>query len=170
MQPSVAKICRWKERAVMKSVLKKVAFRVFKIALILLVAASAFLYLTRAKPVILSAALDDTIRPRNYCIMNPFRDAASEAVAETHLRKLRNGDMNSISSLVGDRQYILEEEKKYPIQSWRIGSRKDSPDSVELMYWVSRGGEYTRGLEEAVYLSLVRRQQGWTLQSYSAIY
>ncbi len=154
--------------------MKNVAFRVFKIAIVLIVVAIAFLYLMRSKPVFLSIPPDDTIRPRNFCIMNPFRETSSETVAETYLQKMRDGDIDSISQLFGNdearRNSILEVEKKYPVRSWRIGDRKDSKDKVLIMYWVTRGGEYGTGIEEEVHLWLVRTEHEWAVQTYSAIY
>jgi hypothetical protein len=142
---------------------------------ILSVFSVAFLYSTRSRAVIYSFSPDpDALRPRNYCLLNPFRDKSPEIIAEAYLKRLRAGDFDSIRPLIHTREEadrILENEKKWPIQSWRIGVCHERPGETELMCWVTRGGGYsTDGVEEEVRFWIKHSGTGWTVNSYSAIY
>src|SRR5262245_18704886 len=82
----------------------------------------ALLYFTRSRPVIFSFSPDPTmLRPRNYCLLNPFRDKSPEKIAEKYLRSLRDGDVESIRPVITAENalHIIDNEKKWPIQSWR---------------------------------------------------
>src|SRR5664279_952286 len=86
---------------------------------IIAVGLTALLFLLRSHPVLLRIPLQDATRPRSYCLMNPFRNRAPETVAEAYLTKLREGRLEVISSDIGgsDSNHVLENEKKWPIQS-----------------------------------------------------
>ena len=96
-----------------------------------------------------------------------------EIIAEKYLKSLRDGDVESIRPFLsaGEDIHIMDNEKKWPIQSWRIGERRDRPGETELMFWVTRGGGYyIDGYEEEVLLWVKQSSSGWSLNSYSAIY
>ena len=143
-----------------------------RLALILLIGGSiGFLFLARSHPVLLRIPPDDTIRPRYYCLLNPFRDKGPEIVAASYLNQLRAGQVQSVSCCVGERKYVLEKEKEWPILSWRLGNRTDSAGSSDIVYWVKRGNGYSeRWREEEVHMTIVRAVNGWELRSFSAIY
>jgi hypothetical protein len=129
------------------------------------------LYLMRGQSVLLTVSTGRMIRPRSYCLLNPFRDREPEQVAESYLLKLRAGATHEIASLVGEEKYILEEEAKWPIQSWRVGERKDTTEKTELMYWVKRGNGYSKdGMEEEVRFFMERSEGKWVVRHYGAIY
>jgi len=89
------------------------------------------------------------------------------------LEALRRGDVGSIRPFLHaqeDVHRILDNEKKWPIQSWRIGERIDRPGETELMLWVQRGGDYSKYGEEEVRLWIKQSGSGWSLNTYSAIY
>jgi hypothetical protein len=72
---------------------------------------------------------------------------------------------------VGESKYVLDEEKHWPIESWRLGNRTDSPGSSNIVYWVERGNGYSQRYgEEEVHMTVVRAANGWELQSFSAVY
>jgi hypothetical protein len=106
--------------------------------------------------------------------LNPFRDKSPEIIAEKHLEALRKGDVESIRPFIyrPENVYgILDSEKKWPILSWRIGGRRDRPGETVLMFWVTRGGGYSKdGYEENVLLCIKQSGNGWDLKTYSAIY
>jgi hypothetical protein len=132
---------------------------------------SAWLYLTRSNPVLLTISADDTIRPRSYCLLNPFRNKEPERIAENYLSKLRAGVITEVAPFIGSNQYILEEEKKWPIQSWRIGDRQDTDKKTEILYWVQRGNGYSKdGMEEEVRFFMKESNRNWRVTHYSAIY
>ena len=135
---------------------------------LLIISFVAILYLTRSSwIVLLSIPPDDTIRPRDYCILNPFRDNQPEKLAEMCLAKVSAGEVDAISSY-RDKEAILELERKWPIQAWRVGSREDKAGKTEIMYWLRRGNGYTG--EEEVLVGLTRTGNTWELESFSAIY
>lgn len=79
--------------------------------------------------------------------------------------------MEVISPYLGERKYILEKEKEWPIQSWRVGDREDAADKSELMYWVKRGNGYSKNVcEEEVRFTIVRSGGSWVVGSFGAIY
>lgn len=100
--------------------------RVSYVISILTIGTVGFLFLTPAKPVLLRIPMDDTIRPRNYCLLNPFRDREPEIVAAGYLNQLRSGQVESIACCIGERKYLLRKEMQWPIDSWRVGDRADS--------------------------------------------
>ena len=139
--------------------------------ILIIILSTVFLFLTRSNPVVLRIPLSDTIRPAYYCLLNPFRDRGPETVAATRLNQLRDGHVQSIACCLGDRQYVLEKEKQWPIQSWRLGNRTDSAGQSELTYWVTRGDSYSaRYGEEEVHVTIIRSDDAWELQSFSAVY
>jgi hypothetical protein len=131
----------------------------------------ALLYSTRSRPVIFSFSPDPTM---NYCWLNPFRDKSPEIVAEKYLEALCRGDVESIRPFLPgqDRtQHILEREMEFPIRSWRIGDRRDRPGETELLFWVRRGGGYSKdGDEVSVFLWIKQSASGWSLNLYNAGY
>jgi hypothetical protein len=156
--------------------MKKALIRLSLSIAILSAFSAALLYSTRSRPVIFSFSPDPAmVRPRNYCLLNPFRDKSPEIIAEKHLEALRRGDVESIRPFLDYDQehvhHILDSEKKWPIQSWRIGERRDRLGETELMFWVKRGGDYSKdGSEEEVRLWIKQSGSGWSLNSYNAIY
>jgi hypothetical protein len=142
-----------------------------KFGSLLVLCSIALLYLMRSRPVLLRIPPDDTIRPRYYCLLNPFRDTAPEKTAEQYLTKLRDGAVEEISPFVGDNKYILEREREWPIESWRIGNRTDETDNREITYWVMRGNGYSKdGYEEEVIFDVACSERGCKVNTYSAIY
>jgi hypothetical protein len=153
--------------------IKKIGLGLLKIVFSLAVVSTLLLYLTRSRSVIFSFAVEpDAVRPRNYCILNPFRDKAPEIIAESYLEKMCDGDVESIRPFLQHEadqgQHITANERKWPIQSWRIGRRADKADETEMMYWVTRGGGYSG--EEEVHFRIKKSADAWSLKSYSAIY
>ena len=139
--------------------------------IVIIILIPGFLFLTRSNPVVLRILKDDTIRPAYYCLLNPFRDRGPETVAASYLSQLRDGHVQSIACCIGDRKYILDKEKEWPIQSWRIGDRTDSAGRSEIEYRVTRGNGYSRYAdEEEVHVTIIRSGDGWELQSFSAVY
>lgn len=142
----------------------------------LLVAVAVLLYLQRnSRPVILRSSLDDSIRPRNYCLMNPFRDKQPEKLAETILRQLKNGNTNVIAPYLeglteDQKNHFLENEEKYRVENWRVADRaEDSENKISLLYWVSRRN-YFDGYLESVSFFFEFENGEWKLKQFGAIY
>ena len=112
------------------------------------------------------------VRPRNYCIMNPFRDRTPERAAEQFLRKLRASDVTGLAEIAASsRAGIVESETKWPIERWRVGRRKDDGHRTELMYWVKRGNGYSRdGYEEEVHITVDRSRGHACVMQFNAVY
>lgn len=142
-----------------------------QVLLAVILGLTAALFLMRSQPVLVRFSPYGTIRPRYYCLLNPFRNRAPENVAETYLNNLRKGRVDVISSYIGKNKHIPQREKKWPIESWRVGNREDATDKSELMYWVMRGNGYSKdGYEEEVRFTVVRSGRSWEVESYGAIY
>jgi hypothetical protein len=151
--------------------MKKYLLRVSQILSILIVGSVILLYLTRSRPVLMRIPPDDTIRPRYYCVLNPFRNKAPEQLAEQHLNKLREGKVEVIAPFLDERTYILEKEKQWPIQSWRIGDRQDTADRVKIMYWVKRDNGYANeGYEDSVFFWMNCSGENCQVKTYAAVY
>jgi hypothetical protein len=156
--------------------MKKAPIRLsLSIGVLLGVSATLFYSTRRSRPVIFSFSPDPTIlRPRTYCLLNPFRDKSPEIIAEKYLKSLRDGDVESILPFIHGQEdvpRIIDSEKKWPIRSWRIGERRERPGETELMFWVTRGRGYSKdGYEEEVRLWIRQSGSGWSLNSYNAIY
>jgi len=149
--------------------MKRFIKRVIVIVALLMISLVAILYLTRSRwVVLLCIPPDDTIRPRDYCILNPFRDTRPEKLAEMYLAKLSAGEVEAISSYIRDRETILDLERQWPIQAWRVGNREDEEGKTYIMYWVRRGNGYMG--EEEVLFGLTRTADDWEVKSFSAIY
>ena len=152
--------------------MKHLLSRSFVLVTVIVVASVVGLFLTRSRPVVLRIPPDDSISPRYYCLVNPFRDRGPETVALNYLSNLRSGQVQSISCCVGENKYVMDEEKKWPIQSWRLGNRTDSAGRSVILYWVKRGnGYYSEDDYEAeVLFTIVDSGRGWKLGSFSAVY
>lgn len=108
--------------------------------------------------------------------MNPFRDTRPEVIAVEYLTQMKEGNSNTILPFVSDenKERIQEAEKKYRVQTWRIGDRRDFSDRVEVMYWVTRenyrnettGEDYV----ESVSFFFVREGSELRLETFAAVY
>ena len=139
----------------------------------LIVGVVVLLVLLRSHPVLLKIpTTDDSINPRYYCIVNPFRDKGPETIAETHLNRLSAGQVETVSCCVGERKYVLEKEKQFPIRSWRLGDRRDDQNGSQLVYWVKRGNGYpaANGYEAEVHFTVIHVGASWQVRSFSAVY
>jgi hypothetical protein len=107
-----------------------------------------FFYIQRgSRPTVLCASLDDSIRPRDHCLMNPFRDKQPEEMAEKVLEELKNGNMDALlpfdaKATEENRNHHRQSENKYKINYWRIGDRRDSANEISVTYWVARENYY----------------------------
>ena len=142
---------------------------------IIVVGVIAAAMLARRRPVLLSISPDPTmVRPRNYCLMNPFRDRSPERVAEEFINQLRTGHVSVLTPAIPDstaREHFSDREMKWPIAAWRIGDRKDLGGRVDLMYWVKRGNGYApEGSEEEIYITVDRSITPARVTAFSAIY
>jgi len=142
------------------------------IGVVVALAAAATLFALRG-PVLLSISPDPAmLRPRNFCLMNPFRDRSPERAADSFLEQLKAGHVAVLTPAVtgpSRKAQTIESETRWPITAWRIGRREDSDEAVEIMYWVKRGNGYSRdGLEEEAYVTVDRRNSRVT--RFEAIY
>lgn len=146
--------------------------RIFLIACVVL-AILAIGSMASGRPVLLRLTPDPTeLRPRYYCVMNPFRDRAPEQAAEQYLERLKSGDAAVIGELVADREWrelLIAQETKWPILSWRVSQRQDTANHTELRYWVRRGKGYPG--EEEVDFTIQRSRHGDArVLTFSALY
>ncbi len=129
----------------------------------------------RDEPVLSKLNLDiGAVRPRAFCIMNPFRDFGPELAAGVILTSLTHGRAREIGYLVQKENLgpVVEYEGKYPISSWRIGHGVDGQINGQygssLMYWVRRRGGYPG--EQEVHIETRRIGEIWSVVGFVAIY
>lgn len=136
---------------------------------VLAAALATMFYWRDVRPVLFRVNPDPgMVRPRFICVLNPFRDSASEAEAEALLAKLRSGHREDPHRLLDaeSRAHILMREGQYPIRAWRMCWRSDGPTGTNLGYWVTR--EHYEG-EDEIWLDLSYRGH-WTVTAFNAIY
>lgn len=132
------------------------------------------LYLQRnSRPAVVCTSLDDSIRPRNYCLMNPFRDKQPEILAESLLHELKSGNPNALipylnNATEDEKNHFPENEKLYKIKNWRIGDREDSEDTIYLTFRVSR--ENYPDILESVAFDFARESDQIKPRHFFAIY
>jgi hypothetical protein len=154
--------------------MKRILIAILLFVFIFFAATTLVFYVQRdSRPVIACASLDDSIRPREHCLMNPFRDRRPEMLAEEVLRELKNDNPQAIlpyrkGSTEERTNHFLERERDYQVTAWRVGERTDAENKVSLMYWVSRKNYLDA--PESVFFELEREAGEWKLKTFSAIY
>lgn len=131
----------------------------------------AWLYINSGRPIV-CFKLDESIRPRTRCILNPFRESDIEREPEAILNQLRNGETGVLYPLLSNRNedsrnHIIEAEKKYQVKSWRIGDWQNDGNEASVLYWVTRDNYEW---EEEVRFFLKNDTRGWKVNVYTAIY
>lgn len=155
--------------------MKRITFLISLFVASLLIFAILILYGQRdSRPTIICTSLDDSIRPRDYCLMNPFRDKQPEFLADKVFHELKNGNTKIILPYLENlneeqKNHFLENETKYKIENWRIGNRKNAENKSEIMYWVSRR-DYFDGHLENVWFSFEFENGEWKIKSWGAGY
>jgi hypothetical protein len=127
-----------------------------------------------SSPVVICTSLDDSIRPRDHCLLNPFRDRRAEQVSEAILSRLKNGDSDSIKPFLQHRtddeqMHLIANESKYRILSWRIGGISRISSELSVQYWVKRTA-YDDNAEEEVNFFFIEESDSLKLKSMSTIY
>jgi hypothetical protein len=118
---------------------------------------AALAFTARSRPVLVSISPDPSmVRPRNYCLMNPFRDRSPERAAERYLPALRDGHLDLVADLVAPNRLadVRANERAWPIRHWRIANRHDTKWGSRISYWVDRGNGYQSGVEEEVFFDV----------------
>jgi len=141
-----------------------------KAAILAAIVAVAVLALTRSeRPVLFRFHTGaGAVRPRAYCVLNPFRERGPERAAEAVLELMREGKPEVVAPFVAAsrRDHILARETQYRVLSWRLCRRTDDSEGTALGYWVRRKG-YAG--EEEVFFDVLN-SRGWEVTSYNAIY
>jgi len=130
---------------------------------------AAMVHLRDQGPVLFRVNPDlGAVRPRYYCVLNPFRERAPEVAAEDFMMKLRAGRREELNRLVDAerRAHILMREAQYPIRAWRMCWRSTDRSGANLGYWVTR--EHYEG-EEEIWLDLSYKGR-WIVTGFNAIY
>jgi hypothetical protein len=159
-------------REIKREIMKRFFISISLFIFVFFAATLLTLYIQRnTRPAVFCTSLDDSIRPRDHCLMNPFRDKQPEVLAEKVLQELKTGNRGAILPYLNEenKNRILENEKKHQVENWRIGSREDSENQISLMYWVSRKNYYD-GLTESVFFFFEREGNEWKLKQFNAGY
>ena len=153
--------------------MKRILFSIALFVFVFFGSVVLIFYIQRdSRPVIACASLDDSIRPRDHCLMNPFRDREPEILAERILQELKNGNTEALLPFSGEKtesnkNHTFEREKEFRVESWHLGDREDSANKVHLKYWAAR---HKYDYSEEVHFYLERENNEWKIKDFGAIY
>ncbi|HLM60718.1 MAG TPA: hypothetical protein VK308_07940 [Pyrinomonadaceae bacterium] len=124
------------------------------------------------RPKVFCVAFGKSISSLKHCVMNPFRDKEPENIAENILKELRNGKTTSVTPYLFERNgdnnnHILEKEKVFQAEGWRIGERIDTVNTSNLMYWIAHK-DYPGEME--VHFDFILDSNQWKLIQFGAVY
>ncbi len=118
-------------------------------------------------------SIRDTTESRGspiFTLSNPFRDRLPEEVAEHFFCALRRGDVVQASRMIrgGGSAYFEEAERAHRIRRWRLDTRKDIENLVEMTFVVARCDDCRP--EWSVTLGVEKNNGVWEIVSYDAYY
>lgn len=106
-----------------------------------------------------------------FVIFNPLRNRGSERCAEAFLEQLKGGhceeEINKRSGVEKTLQSICEKEKKSPLVSWRLGTRRDESATSLLTYWYKCKD---RSGEDRLFVWVERQSDSWKVVDYKRSY
>jgi hypothetical protein len=147
--------------------------------LILLIFFGGIIWLNNQGPVLSRSADKDPLSGiPNSIQLNPLRDRASERVAATFIRGMRDGQCHQeLAEWESDyRQkyaaFICDSEAKHPLLSWQIAEWEDAPPLRILHYRGTRrnapGQKDT--YQELFSVTLEDKDGAWVVTKYDALY
>ena len=148
-------------------------------ALLLLIFFGYLLYLNGHGPVLSRSEESDPLsRVPNSISLNPLRDRASEHVAAKYLKVMRDGNCQSqLADMEKDyrRKYasfVCDSEVQHRLVSWTIVDWEDQPPLRVLQYRGKRYSDATRTgtYEELFSVTLAKKDSGWVVTKYDAMY
>ena len=141
-----------------------------------LAVAGVLVYLASAGPVLFSYAERHSLAPQPvWSLLNPLRSRAPERPAEALLRELAAGNApQALTRLHADPPInpdTIEDEQRLRLVSWRLMSREDLPDRIELLFHGARM-DYPDDARRPVWIRLARPAPDgpWKVTSFSAVY
>lgn len=147
--------------------------------LLLLIFLGYLLYLNGHDPVMSRSEDRDPLSGVPASIsLNPLRDRSSEHVAAKYLRTMRDGNCQSqLADMEKDYRkkyagFICDSERQHPLISWTIVEWEDQPPLRVLQYRGKRYSDSTREntYEELLSVTLQKRDAGWVVTKYNAMY
>jgi hypothetical protein len=151
--------------------MKSILFSIAGFASIFFLAVLLTLYLDReSRPVAVCSLFSES--PNSYvrhCVPNPFRDKKPELTAESILRQLKNGDVESVrpylQSLRKDPENARLTKEVLTYSSWEIINREMDGNIYKLAYRArSENGE------QSIIFRYTKTEDEWRLESISAYY
>lgn len=129
------------------------------------------LYLTLSGPVLLSISTGPMIGDTGLTIFNPFRSRAPERCAESFLELMRTGHceeaLATVSTVAETHEVVCENERKYPLSSWRLRTREDDSHKSSLSFWYRRDGYEA---EDRLFVWVEKEGEEWRVTNYSRAY
>ena len=110
--------------------------------------------------------------------MNPFRDRTIERTANNFIAEMRDGNCRKLLAQ-WERDYrkkradfLCDSEAQHPLISWNLVEWEDAPPLVILHY---KGQRYSTPSHDATYEDLFslteeKKESGWTVTKYDALY
>lgn len=141
------------------------------VIIVALILAIIILYLTLSGPVLLRVSTGPMTGDAGLTVFNPFRSRAPERCAESFLELMRTGRcdeaMAAISTAPEARETICENERQYPLASWRLGTREDESQKSVLSFWYRRDGY---SAEDRLFVWLEKNGGQWQVINYRRAY
>ena len=129
------------------------------------------LYLNFSGPVLLRISTGPMIGDTGLTIFNPFRSRAPERCAESFLELMSTGRceeaMATVSTAQETHETICENERKYPLSSWRLRTREDDSHKSSLSFWYMRDGY---AAEDRLFVWVEKNGGQWLVTNYSRAY
>jgi hypothetical protein len=141
------------------------------IVIILVVIMVIALYLAFSGPVLLRMNSGPMIGDSGLTIFNPFRSRAPERCAEAFLELMKAGRCEEAIATVSDgletRETVCENEKSYPLSSWRLRTREDDSHKSSLSFWYRRDGYEA---EDRLFVWVEKNGEQWRVTNYRRAY
>jgi hypothetical protein len=148
-------------------------------ALLLVCFLGYLLYLNDHGPVLSRSEERDPLSGiPNSISLNPLRDRSSERAASKYLRIMRDGNCKSqLADMEKDYRknyagFICESEAEHPLVAWTLVDWEDQPPLRILHYRAKRFNDAGRKstYEELFSVTLEKRDGGWSVTKYDAMY
>lgn len=108
-----------------------------------------------------------------FMLLNPFRNRGPESASEQALSQLKEGRCLELSRRLSvpdeSAKRTCQEESTYPVQSWTLTGREDTPQSVRLRYRVKRRGNQIL-VDDPIWTTVDYLNGNWQVRSMEAWY
>jgi hypothetical protein len=148
--------------------------RILIIILVLVSGFAAYLFFSRANPVLYRHVDRASVQYSSFIIQNPFRDREPERKAEVVLEHLKSRNCQQALSLPAldpaRVEYLCEREGKYPLASWSLMDRKGEGEKIQLIYDIYRNSDRGSSLGAPAWIDVEKINGEWQATLYETYY